>query len=399
MAAHTESMEKPIRVMHLLGSPTSTFYYDLSLMYGRTCASFEGLDRDNFRHEFAVVGCDGMWSFSPALDENTLQAAEKCGLGAAMAKLEAANPPVDVVMPHMFCQEGMTHYRSLCEMLGLEVLGNSGHTCTLGNDKFITKHVCKAAGVPVPAGEQLRKEIHGVDIPATARRLIKERSAPFIVKPAREDNSIGLSLVRTNSPEEVEAALIKGFEYDNHILVEEYIAGRECRVAVLEVEDGEGGTRLQILPKIEYLLDDIRTAEHKLARTSDGKIKTSSDNPGEGIMAAKKQGDRICPAEFSPEVNARLDDLAIRAHGALQCKYYSLYDVRINEDGYPFMLEAALFCSFSPLSVIVSLAAASNDEALKPHPRVFEMLLKRAAKETRLRRSRARTPQSVGALR
>jgi len=293
----------------------------------------------------------------------------------------------------------MTHYRSLCEMLGLEVLGNSGHTCTLGNDKFITKHVCKAAGVPVPAGEQLRKEIHGVDIPATARRLIKERSAPFIVKPAREDNSIGLSLVRTNSPEEVEAALIKGFEYDNHILVEEYIAGRECRVAVLEVEDGEGGTRLQILPKIEYLLDDIRTAEHKLARTSDGKIKTSSDNPGEGIMAAKKQGDRICPAEFSPEVNARLDDLAIRAHGALQCKYYSLYDVRINEDGYPFMLEAALFCSFSPLSVIVSLAAASNDEALKPHPRVFEMLLKRAAKETRLRRSRARTPQSVGALR
>jgi len=389
--------EAPVKVLHLLGSSTSTFYYDLSLMYGRTCAAFEGLDKVNFRHEFAVVGCDGRWSFPPALDEQSLQDAEKCGLGAAMAKLEAADPPVDVVMPHMFCQEGMTHYRSMCEMLGLEVLGNSGHTCTLGNDKFITKHVCKAAGVPVPDGEQLRKEIHGVDIPATARRLIKERGAPFIIKPAREDNSIGLSLVKTNSPEEVEAALTKGFQHDNHILVEQYIAGRECRVAVLELEDGEG-IRLQILPKIEYLLDDIRTAAHKLATTSDGRLITSSDNPAESITAAKTQGDRICPAQFSPEIDARLNDLAIRAHGALQCKYYSLYDVRISEEGYPFMLEAALFCSFSPLSVIVALAAQSDDEQLKPHPRVFEMLLRRAAKETRQRRAMTPTPHAVGAL-
>lgn len=221
----------------------------------------------------------------------------------------------------------------------------------------------------------------------TAREILARRATPLIVKPAREDNSIGLSLVRTSENEELAAALAKAFQHDSHILVEEYIAGRECRVAVLEIEDGSGGVRLQPLPKIEYLLDDIRTAQHKLATDDQGKLLSSSDDAAHALLAARKDGDRVCPAQFSPEVHQRLDDLAMRAHKALGCKYYSLFDVRINEEGYPFILEAALFCSFSPYSVIVGLADKTNEAALRPHPKVFEMLLRRAAAETRARRA------------
>merc|ERR1712187_631568 len=159
------------------------------------------------------------------------------------------------------------------------------------------------------------------------------------------------------------------------------------RVGVLEVEDDEGNLQLKVLPKLEYVLEDIRTMKHKLGTDSNGKLLTSDENPGEAIAKAKEEGERICPAQFDAAVHARLDDLAIRAHKALNCKYYSLYDVRIDEEGFPFMLEAALFCSFSPLSVIVGLAANCDDDRLKPHPKVFEMLLRRAAHETRQRRS------------
>merc|ERR1711972_223980 len=118
-----------------------------------------------------------------------------------------------------------------------------------------------------------------------------------------------------------------------------------------------------------------------------GQLLTSDERPAEAIVAAKKDNDRVCPAQLDPEVHARLDDLAMRAHRALGCKYYSLYDVRIDEKGFPFMLEAALFCSFSPYSVIVSLAAKSGNASIEQHPSLFESFLWKAARITRARRS------------
>jgi len=387
-AATVPKSQGPTHVLHLLGSPTSKFYFDLSVMYGRTCAECGDLDKKNFVHQYAVVYLNGKWGFPAKLDEAAVAEAEAgaLNLGAAMEKIEAMKPAVDVVVPHMFCLEGMTRYRSLCDMLGVEVLGCSPETCAIGQDKFLTKAVCQVAGVPCPKGELLRKDVHGVDLAATARGLLERQSAPFIVKPSREDNSIGLSLVKTGSLEEVTAALSKGFQYDEQILVEEYIAGREVRVAVLEVEEGDG-VRLAVLPKLEYVLEDIREQKHKLGTDTSGRLLSGDDNPAEAFEKAKQEGERICPAQLPPEVHERLDDLAKRAHNALGCKYYSLYDVRINEDGFPFMLESCLFCSFSPYSVIVSLAAKASESDLQPHPRIFESLLRRAARETHARRA------------
>jgi D-alanine-D-alanine ligase len=356
-------------------------------VYGRTAAEFEGLDRKHFSHEFVVVFPDNQWAFPTAMDSASVAKAERVSMGQALAKMESMSPPIDVVMPHMFCMPGMTRYRALCEMLGLEVLGCSSDTCSIANDKFLTKQVCAAAGVPVPKAELLQKSSEGKDVRAAARRVLEIRSPPFIVKPARDDNSLGLSLVREASENVVAEALAAAFERSESIVVEDYIAGREVRVAVLEqpAKDGNGKT-LEVLPKIEYFLDDIRTSSHKLA-TNDGKLLTSDGNVAEAIVAAKKDGDRACPAQLEPEVHARLDDLAMRAHKALGCKYYSLYDVRIDENGFPFMLEAALFCSFSPYSVIVSLAAKSGNAAIEQHPSLFESFLQEAASTTRARRA------------
>lgn len=374
---------RPIRVMHMMGG-TSKFYFDLSVMYGRTAAEYNELDRQNFSHEFVVVSPDGCWSFPESMVSSSLKKAKRFTMGEALAAMEGMSPPIDVIMPHMFCMEGMTRYRALCEMLNIEVLGCSSATCSVANDKFLTKHICEAAGVPVPKASLLQKATHGQDLSAAARQVLEIRRVPFIVKPARDDNSLGLSLVRTAKEEEVTSAFAKAFERSESILVEEYIAGREVRVAVLEQPDESGtGTRLEVLPKIEYILDDIRTSEKKLA-TSNGQLLTSDEKPAEAILAAKNDGDRICPAQLEPEVHARLDELATRAHVALGCKYYSLYDVRIDERGFPFMLEAALFCSFSPYSVIVALASKSGNAKIEQHPSLFESFLRRAARVTRI---------------
>merc|ERR1719515_249166 len=68
------------------------------------------------------------------------------------------------------------------------------------------------------------------------------------------------------------------------------------------------------------------------------------------------------------------------AHRVLKCRHYSLYDIRVDANEQPYILEAALFCSFSPLSVIPAMAQHSGREDLK-HPNFFHSLLERVTAE------------------
>merc|ERR1712216_631177 len=183
--------------------------------------------------------------------------------------------------------------------------------------------------------------------------------------------------------EDLAAAMQYAFSFDARVVVDDYIAGREVRVACIEEEDGS----LTVLPKLEYFLEDIRTSAHKLKTDSSGKL--SSD----AVREAKKDGDRKCPADLSPELHQRIDTMVKRAHRALSCRHYSLYDIRINADEEPFILEACLFCSFSPVSVIPSMADQAGRQDLK-HPNLFHRLLDRAIKEKKQTFDRMNSPQS-----
>merc|ERR1711963_1251746 len=239
-------------------------------------------------------------------------------------------------------------------------LGNHENTVWPATDKAVTKQLLVANGVQVPRGELMEKGRH--EIPSSVR-------VPFVVKPCNEDNSRGITLVRRE--EDVAAALEYAFSFDPRVIVDEYIAGREVRAACIEEADGS----LTVLPKMEYFLKDIRTSAHKLATDSSGKLTNNA------IKAAKKDGDRQCPADLSPALHARIDAMVKEAHRVLKCRHYSLYDIRVDAEEQPYILEACLFCSFSPLSVIPSMAQHAGREDLK-HPNFFHSLLTRVTEET-----------------
>merc|ERR1719476_1006277 len=191
-------------------------------------------------------------------------------------------------------------------------------------------------------------------------------SVPLVVKPCNEDNSRGITLVKEK--EDLAAAIEYAFSFDPRVVVDEYIAGREVRAACIEEADGT----LIVLPKIEYFLKDIRTSAHKLQTGSSGKLTSDA------IKAAKKDGDRQCPADLSPALHQRIDAMVKEAHRVLKCRHYALFDLRIDADEQPYILEAALFCSFSPLSVIPAMAQHAGREDLR-HPNLFHSFLERAA--------------------
>jgi len=340
-----------------VGSRQDEFYYDLSVLYARACDSCQDLDRNRFEFVFAVVHMDGCWSFPAGLDDESLAAAKRMPFAAAIARISSMQ--TEVMVPHMFCVEGMTRYRSLFAMMGIPFVGNHEYTVWPATDKATTKQLLEACGVRVPKGDLLVKG---------AKEWPTSVSVPLVVKPCNEDNSRGITLVKRK--EDLAAAIEYAFSFDLRVVVDEYIAGREVRAACVEEADGT----LTVLPKIEYFLQDIRTSAHKLATDKSGKLKSDS------ILAAKKDGDRQCPADLSPVLHERINAMVQEAHRVLKCRHYSLYDLRIDADEQPYILEAALFCSFSPLSVIPAMAQHAGREDLR-HPNFFHSLLERAAAE------------------
>mmetsp|Transcript_105971 Transcript_105971/g.165385 ORF Transcript_105971/g.165385 Transcript_105971/m.165385 type:complete len:379 (-) Transcript_105971:257-1393(-) len=352
------------KILHLIGSRHNTFYYDLSLLYARACDACPDLDRRKYEFHYAVVNLDGTWSFPASLAEENVEKSKSMSFAAAMARVEEMDP--DVMVPHMFDLEGMTRYRSLFDLMQIPFLGNHEYSVWPAEDKAATNQLLAAAGVQVPKGDLLEKGRK--EWPTTVQ-------VPFVVKPVGEANSRGITLVRKE--EDALAAIEYAFSFDSRVLVDEYIAGREMRAACIENDNGE----LVVLPKIEYFLDDIRTAQHKLATDGSGKLTANA------IKEAKKDGDRQCPADLSETLDLRVGEAVKAAHRALKCRHYSLFDLRIDANEQPFIIEACLFCSFSPLSVIPAMAQHAGDD-LK-HPKLFHMLLDRAAAEKDAFRAKA----------
>ena len=319
-----------MKVLHLVGSQTSEYYYGVSVLYAPDCIKALS-DAENV----VLLGqTDGTWSIPKDLnDEAEVAKAARITLPEALKQLEDVHKP-EVMQPHMFCYRGMVTCRYLADMLGIPLVGCPGHVMALTTDKWQTRAVVASFGVTVPKAQLLRE----------GDAITME--PPFILKPCREDNSMGITLVRDAS--NTEDALKTAFNFDDLILCEQYIPyGREIRVGIVEDDDGT----LELLPVMEYFLHDkadpIRTSADKITEGDKGKL---------GFNKPK----RACPAEIDDVLKGKLFDMATKAHRALGFQHYSLYDVRVDPDGEPFFIEAGAYCSFSPNSVIVMMSTSEG---------------------------------------
>lgn len=270
-------------------------------------------------------------------------------MGLADAIAEIDRRAVDVAVPQLFCRTGMTHHRALLDLLGIPYVGNAANVMAVGADKARARAVVAAAGVRVPQGEVL------------ARDELPTLGPPVVVKPVDADNSHGVTLVRRS--EELPAALATAYEHADRVLVERYVElGREVRCGILQ-----RGDELVVLPLEEYDVDPatrpIRTAADKLARTDEGELR---------LVAKGGHGAWVLDAD--DPLGAAVGAVARRCHLALGCRDYSLFDFRVDPAGEVFFLEASLYCSYAPTSVVAVMAAAAGI----PVPELFGIGLDQA---------------------
>jgi D-alanine-D-alanine ligase len=334
-------------VIHLCGSRASEYYEGVSAYYASQCYE-QVVTHGTFDNRIAMVHMDGSWSFPKDFTPEAKADAKKVTLPEAMQAIQDMSPAA--MVPHMFCYPGMTTYRALFDAMGIPLVGNDAGTMALSTDKAQSRAVVAANGVPVPEAEILHKG----DRP--------QMTPPFVLKPCNEDNSMGITLYTGKDGQSLDEALDTAFQFDTEVLCERYIElGREVRCAVLEQEDGS----LELLPCLEYFL----TPESPI-RASKDKLVTDD----RGVPVTVTTGGRKCPADIDDVLLKKLRHLAVNSHNALGCRDYSLYDVRIDPEGEPYFLEACLYCSFAPKSVIVGMSAGKGQEQRE----VYEMLVNRA---------------------
>jgi len=320
-----------LRILHLVGSAQNDFYCNLSRLYAQDCLT--GIaDQLLYDFEIAYITPDLLWRFPPSLSSEDIAVTKPIPLFEAIEFLTTQN--IDLVLPQMFCIPGMTHYRSLLDLLKIPYIGNTPDIMAITAHKARAKAIVAAAGVKVPRGEILRSG----DIPTI--------KPPAVVKPASSDNSLGVTLVKDAT--EYETALKTGFEYAKEVIVEEYIElGREVRCGII-VKDGE----LVGLPLEEYLVNShkpIRKYVDKLQQTDNGNLRfAAKDNIKSWIV------------NTHDPITQKVQEMAKKCHQALGCRHYSLFDFRIDPNGEPWFLEAGLYCSFAPKSVISSMAKATG---------------------------------------
>jgi D-alanine-D-alanine ligase len=188
------------------------------------------------------------------------------------------------------------------ELMGIPYTGSGVMASALAMDKWRSKLVWQAAGLPIPAYELLSADSN---FEAVAQRL----GLPLFVKPANEGSSVGISKVKQAS--ELRAAYAEAAKHDKLVIVEQYIGGGEYTVAIL---NGQALPVIKIEPANEfydyeakYLRDDTRY---------------------------------LCPCGLSPEKENEMQHLARLAFALIGGAGWGRVDFLMDEAGKSYLLEA-----------------------------------------------------------
>lgn len=189
-------------------------------------------------------------------------------------------------------------------------------------------------------------------------RLYKGLRFPLIVKPIQEDASIGIdeeAVVKnmTGLKKRVDYALKT---YNQPVIVEEYIDGREFNVAVI------GNHKPKVLPISEIDFSQISECHSKICSYD---AKWTTDSP----IYLKTLP--VCPADISRELEQELFTLALKTYNVLGCRDYARIDIRMGEDGIPKVLEINPNPDISPNA---GFARSANAGGLSYSKLIFEIV-------------------------
>jgi D-alanine-D-alanine ligase len=262
------------------------------------------------------------------------------GTGSALALLQnSALHDADVVFLALHGGSGEDGtLQAILESAGVVYTGSGQIGSAMAMDKDIAKRLFQLAGVPTAPW---------LMAPADPDEVARELGYPVVVKPSKQGSTVGLSVVK--DPAGLTAAIAEAARFDDEVMLEAFVPGRELTVGVL---GGEALSVGEIIPKGEIF---------------DYESKYQAGGARE-----------IFPAELPEEVAERVRELGLLAHRALKLRDYSRVDFRLDPDGGLWCLEANTLPGMTKASLLPQSAAASGITFRELCERICRLALSRA---------------------
>src|SRR5207247_11133276 len=114
--------------------------------------------------------------------------------------------------------------QALLDMDGIRYTGSGHMASALAMDKDLSKHLFRRAGVQTADWMMAKRE-------APAEEQLGRLTMPIVVKPSKQGSTVGLSIVKRR--EELSAAIAEAFRFDDEVMIEQFVPGRELTVGIL----------------------------------------------------------------------------------------------------------------------------------------------------------------------
>jgi D-alanine-D-alanine ligase len=267
--------------------------------------------------------------------------------GDLVERLRVERPDVAFVAMHGPGGEDGT-VQELLEILDIPFTGPGVAACARCMDKVLAKHELRGAGVPTPDwfafNQTAFRELGAADALGELERRL---DYPLVVKPSRGGSSLGIKFA--GDREQVPGALVSAFSYDDRVLLERFVVGRELAVSVLGSEP---------LPVVEA-------------------IPTGGDRYDFEARYEIGRTEFACPAELSEAETATVTAVALEAYEALGCSGFARVDL-ILAAGEPQVLEVNAIPGLTDTSLLPQAAEAAGISFEQLVERILDLALKPA---------------------
>ena len=224
------------------------------------------------------------------------------------------------------------------ELHGIRYTGTGHLGSAIAMHKGVTKGVFLNSDVPTPRSHLYKREFMHENY------LDDWTTFPCVVKPCSAGSSVGVQIVADR--EQFVAAVGAAFRYDDDVLVEEYIKGREFSIGIL---DGKALPIIEIIPKSGWY-----------------------DYENKYQAGATEE---ICPAELDEKIAYKMQREAEHAFEMLRLKVYGRIDFLLRKDGRFYCLEANTLPGMTPMSLLPQEAAAAGIGYADLCERILELSL------------------------
>ena len=320
------------------------------------------IDQEKYQVYPVGITREGRWIYFPGKDYSMLPAKtwNTCP-GACPAVISPARGqgllcfegntvtahPIDVVFPVLHGENGEDGaMQGLLQMAGIPYVGPHVSASAVAMDKTLTKLVIDKEGIPQAAWELVRAR----ELAAGEKKILDGLEArfayPMFVKPAGTGSSVGVS--KAKNRQSLAEALANAAKFDDKVLVEEFIRGKEIEVAVMGNESPVASVCGEIDSGVEFYDYDAKY----ITDTSVAYI----------------------PARISEEASEQVRDMAVKVYRAIGCQGLSRVDFFVTEEGKAVFNEINTIPGFTSISMYPKLFGASGI----PYGQLIDQLLELA---------------------